>query len=59
MSTEKTTPQSTRLWLLEHVCPYWRERMIDPQGGFYESINAQGQANQSPLKTVLNQARLT
>lgn len=59
MATEKSTPQSIRLWLLEHVCPYWCERIVDPQGGFYESLNAQGQANQSPLKTVLNQARLT
>ena len=59
MTIEKSTPQSTRLWLLEHVCPYWCERMVDPQGGFFESLNAQGQANQSPLKTVLNQARLT
>ena len=59
MTTSKSTPQSTRLWLLEHVCPYWCERMVDPQGGFFESLNVQGQANQSPLKTVLNQARLT
>ena len=59
MSTEKSTPQSTRLWLLEHVCPYWCERIVDPQGGFYESLNEHGQAKQSPFKTVLNQARLT
>ena len=59
MATEKSTPQSTRLWLLEHVCPYWCVRIVDPQGGFYESLNAQGQANKLPLKTVLNQARLT
>ena len=59
MSTKKSATQSTQLWLLKHVCPYWCERIVDPQGGFYESLNAQGQASQSPLKTVLNQARLT
>ena len=59
MATEKSTPQSTRLWLLEHVCPFWCARIVDPQGGFFEALDASGQASQSGTKTVLNQARLT
>ncbi len=59
MSTTQTNPQPTRLWLLEHVCPYWHERIVDLQGGFFEGLDEDGRALVSPLKTVLNQARLT
>ena len=59
MSPTQTIPQLTRLWLLEHVCPYWHERIVDPQGGFFEGLDGDGRALVSPFKTVLNQARLT
>ena len=59
MSPTQTSPQPTRLWLLEHVCPYWCQRVVDPQGGFFEALDDDGQAMVSPRKTVLNQARLT
>ena len=52
-------PQATRLWLLDHVCPYWQSRIVDPAGGFFESLDAQGRPGLSPARTVLNQARLT
>ncbi|HXI59021.1 MAG TPA: AGE family epimerase/isomerase [Polyangia bacterium] len=52
-------PQDLRRWLLEHVCPFWATRIVDPQGGFFESLDAQGHAGPSPARTVLNQARLT
>jgi mannose/cellobiose epimerase-like protein (N-acyl-D-glucosamine 2-epimerase family) len=52
-------PRALRRWLLEHVCPFWAARIVDPEGGFFESLDAQGQAGASPARTVLNQARLT
>lgn len=59
MSTTKTMPQSIRQWTLEHVCPYWCERIVDPRGGYFESLNERGEAEVSSARTVLNQARLT
>jgi mannose/cellobiose epimerase-like protein (N-acyl-D-glucosamine 2-epimerase family) len=53
------SPSSTRDWLLEHICPYWLARVVDPDGGFFESLDRDGRANKSVPKTVLNQARLT
>ncbi len=59
MSTTREPAQSIRQWALEHVCPYWRERIVDPRGGYFESLDEHGEAGLSPAKTVLNQARLT
>ena len=52
-------PQSIRRWTLEHVCPYWCERIVDPRGGYFEALDERGEAVRSPAKTALNQARLT
>jgi len=30
-------PRTLRPWLLEHLCPFWRERIVDPAGGFFET----------------------
>lgn len=46
-------------WLLEELCPYWSARIVDPAGGFFEGLNAQGQALKTPARTLLNQARST
>ena len=51
--------KSLRHWLLGTVCPYWSERLTDPQGGFYEGIDSQGRPAMSPVRHVLVQARLT
>ncbi len=59
MSIMQTTPWSIRPWLLEHVCPYWSKRVIDPQGGFFEALDDVGRVIESSRKTVLYQARLT
>ena len=59
MPTLSATPQSIRQWTLDHVCPYWCERIVDPLGGYFESLNERGEAEISPARTVLNQARLT
>lgn len=53
------TPQDVRLWLLERVCPFWESRIVDPEGGFFESLDAWGVVVPSRARTVLNQARLT
>ena len=53
------SPPSTRAWLLEHICPFWRARIVEPAGGFFESLDQHGHAKPSAAKTVLNQARLT
>ena len=58
--TRNTTPSSTlHTWLVEQLCPFWCSRIVDPAGGFYEGLNASGQALPSPTRTLLNQARLT
>ena len=49
----------TRDWLLQHVCPFWFERLLDPTGGFYEALDAGSKPVQSPERTILNQSRLT
>ncbi|HYW55629.1 MAG TPA: AGE family epimerase/isomerase [Polaromonas sp.] len=49
----------TRAWLLQHVCPFWFERVMDPAGGFYEGLDAASKPVLSPERTILNQARLT
>ena len=59
MSPTQIGPQPTRLWLLEHVCPYWCARIVDPEGGFFEALDEDGRPLLSPGKTVLVQARLT
>ncbi|AOW12954.1 hypothetical protein LPB72_18435 [Hydrogenophaga crassostreae] len=48
-----------RNWLLEHLCPYWSKRIVDPVGGYFEGLDAHGHALPSPARTLLNQARLT
>ena len=59
MSPTQIGPQPTRLWLLEHVCPYWCARIVDPEGGFFEALDEDGRPLVSLSKTVLVQARLT
>ena len=51
--------RSLRHWLLDTVCPYWSERVIDPRGGFFESVDSDGRVVASPVRHVLVQARLT
>jgi mannose/cellobiose epimerase-like protein (N-acyl-D-glucosamine 2-epimerase family) len=52
-------PRTLRPWLLEHVCPFWLERVSDPAGGFFESIDMLGAPVTGPRRTLLCQARLT
>lgn len=56
-----TTTQSSTLhtWILEQLCRFWCSRIVDPAGGYFEGLNASGQALPSPTRTLLNQARLT
>ena len=48
-----------RAWLIEYVCPYWADRVVDPKGGFFESLDAQGVAVKSSRRTVMVLGRLT
>jgi mannose/cellobiose epimerase-like protein (N-acyl-D-glucosamine 2-epimerase family) len=48
-----------RPWLLDHVCPFWLKRVLDPAGGFIEEIDALGSPVARPRRTTLVQARLT
>ena len=34
--------RTLRPWLLEHVCPFWLQRITDPAGGFAEEIDSLG-----------------
>jgi mannose/cellobiose epimerase-like protein (N-acyl-D-glucosamine 2-epimerase family) len=47
-----------RPWLLEHVCPFWLERITDPDGGFFEELDPLGSPIARPRRTSLVQARL-
>lgn len=53
------SPAALKKWLLEELCPYWRARIVDPAGCFFEGLDAQGQALKTPARTLLNQARST
>lgn len=58
--TSRVTQSSTlHAWLLEQLCPFWCRRIVDPEGGYFEGLNASGEALPSPTRTLLNQARLT
>jgi mannose/cellobiose epimerase-like protein (N-acyl-D-glucosamine 2-epimerase family) len=46
-------------WLFGHVCPFWMDAVVAENGGFYESLDADGKTVQGNERTVLNQARLT
>lgn len=46
-------------WLLDHVCPFWMDAIVAESGGFYEGLDAHGDALQGNERSVLNQARLT
>ena len=48
-----------RPWLLEHVCPFWLERVRDPVGGFLEELDSLGSPIARARRTTLVQARLT
>src|SRR3954470_20552060 len=52
-------PRTLRPWLLEHLCPFWRERITDPAGGFFETLDANGRPVHDQRRTTLVQARLT
>lgn len=52
-------PRTLRPWLLDHVCPFWLERVSDPAGGFFEAVDALGAPVTGPRRTLLCQARLT
>jgi len=51
--------RTLRPWLLEHVCPFWLQRVTDPAGGFAEEIDALGSPIGRARRTTLVQARLT
>lgn len=53
------TPAGLKQWLLEELCPFWSARIVDPAGGFFEGLDAQGQALPWTDRTLLNQARST
>lgn len=59
MNTSKDHPPTLHTWLVDQLCPFWCSRIVDPVGGFFEGLNASGQALPSPTRTLLNQARLT
>ena len=40
-----------RPWLLDHVCPFWLQRVTDPAGGFFEELDALVRADRSDLDT--------
>ncbi|MBI2771708.1 MAG: AGE family epimerase/isomerase [Burkholderiales bacterium] len=52
-------PGALRGWLVDHVCRFWADRVVDAKGGFFESLDAQGAAVKSPRRTLLAQGRLT
>ena len=52
-------PRTLRPWLLDHVCPFWTKRLLDPAGGFLESLDATGTPVASSRRQLLSQARLT
>jgi mannose/cellobiose epimerase-like protein (N-acyl-D-glucosamine 2-epimerase family) len=51
--------RTLRPWLLEHVCPFWLQRVTDPAGGFAEEIDSLGSPIGRSRRTTLVQARLT
>ena len=51
--------RTLRPWLLEHVCPFWLQRITDPAGGFAEEIDSLGSPIGRSRRTTLVQARLT
>jgi mannose/cellobiose epimerase-like protein (N-acyl-D-glucosamine 2-epimerase family) len=51
--------ETLRPWLLDHVCPFWLDRVLDPRGGFLEALAPDGEPDPSPRRTTLVQARLT
>src|SRR3954454_19359220 len=51
--------RTLRPWLLDHLCPFWRERVTDPAGGFFETLDANGRPVHDQRRTTLVQARLT
>ena len=53
-------PATLRPWLVGHLCPFWLDRIGDPDGhGFFESLDADGAAVREPVRTTLVKARLT
>jgi mannose/cellobiose epimerase-like protein (N-acyl-D-glucosamine 2-epimerase family) len=34
------SPAALKRWLLEELCSYWRARIVDPAGGFFEGLDA-------------------
>lgn len=44
-------------WLIDAALPYWAERAIDPQGGFYEDLNLGGLPNKDAIRRVRVQSR--
>jgi mannose/cellobiose epimerase-like protein (N-acyl-D-glucosamine 2-epimerase family) len=51
--------RTLRPWLLEHVCPFWLQRVTDPAGGFFEELDALGSPVARGRRTTLVQARLS
>src|SRR5436190_15661378 len=52
-------PATLQPWLIDHVCRFWLARILDPAGGFFESLDALGAPVESHRRTTLVQARLT
>jgi mannose/cellobiose epimerase-like protein (N-acyl-D-glucosamine 2-epimerase family) len=50
---------TVRPWLLDHVCPYWLQRLEQARNGFFEGMLAGGEPQRGPVRTTLVQARLT
>lgn len=59
MPVDFNAAQSLRRWALEFLCPYWQARVLAPEGGFYESLDTNGEPDRSPHRSILNQARLS
>jgi mannose/cellobiose epimerase-like protein (N-acyl-D-glucosamine 2-epimerase family) len=52
-------PRTLRPWLIDHVCPFWLERIADPAGGFLEVLDAMGAPIANQRRNTLSQARLS
>jgi len=52
-------PATLRRWLIDHLCRFWLARLHDQAGGFFETLEASGEAVPDQRRTTLVQARLT
>ena len=45
-------------WLLGTITPWWRDHIVDPDGGYFEAVDAEGAVVRDSRRTTLTQARL-